>query len=156
GFYSAGLSWEAKREHFLENVSIISNLRLRTSYGTTASPFASDFAYVTTFSRTAYGGNPAIIPYTPGNPDYDWEYAKEFNAGFDLGLLKSNRIRLTAEFYNRLTYNLFFPRVVSATAGIIAIEDVQDENTIPLSSGRMQNRGVEIDLQGDIIKTKDL
>ena len=159
GFYSGGFSWEAKREHFLEDVAVISNLRLRTSYGTTASPFASDFAYVTTFSRASYGGNPAIIPYTPGNPDYDWEFAKEFNVGFDLGLLKSNRIRLTAEFYNRLTYNLFFPRLVSATAGIIATTvgttDI-DANTIPLSSGKMQNRGVEIDLQGDIIKTKDL
>ncbi|HXO76615.1 MAG TPA: hypothetical protein VN824_15290, partial [Puia sp.] len=124
-----------------------------------ASPFASDFAYVTTFNRSSYGGNPAIIPYTPGNPDYDWEFAKEFNVGFDLGLLKSNRIRLTAEFYNRLTYNLFFPRLVSATAGIIATTvgtTSIDANTIPLSSGKMQNRGVEIDLQGDIIKTRDL
>jgi len=155
GFYSAGFSWEAKREHFLENVAVISNLRLRTSYGTTASPFANDFAYVTTFTRSSYGGSPGIIPYTPGNPNYDWEYAKEFNIGFDLGLLKSNRIRLTAEFYNRLTYNLFFPRLVSATAGIIETA-TGDANTIPLSSGKMQNRGFEVDIQGDIIKTKDL
>lgn len=155
GFYSAGFSWEVKKESFLDKVDVISNLRLRTSYGTTASPFANDFAYVTTYSRTSYGGNPGIIPYTPGNPNYDWEYAKEFNIGFDLGLLKSNRIRLTAEFYNRQTYNLFFPRVVSATAGIIETA-TGDANTIPLSSGKMRNRGVEFDLQGDIIKTKDL
>lgn len=154
-FYSIGASWEIKKENFLNNVEVISNLRLRSSFGTTASPFANDFAYVTTFSRSSYGGNSAIIPYTPGNPNYDWEYAKEFNIGFDLGLLKSNRIRLTAEFYNRLTYNLFFPRTVSATAGIIET-DANDANTIPLSSGKMQNRGVEVDLQGDVIKSKDL
>jgi TonB-linked SusC/RagA family outer membrane protein len=153
GFYSLGISWEAKRESFLENVDFISGLRLRSSYGTTASQFVNDFTYVTTFSRASYGGNPAIIPSAPGNPDYDWEYAKELNIGFDLGLLKSNRIRLTAELYNRITYNLFFPRKVSATAGIIETED-NDANTIPLSSGKMRNRGIEIDLQGDIIKNK--
>ncbi|HVU54935.1 MAG TPA: SusC/RagA family TonB-linked outer membrane protein [Puia sp.] len=155
GFYSAGFSWEVKKEDFMNDIDVISNLRLRASYGTTASPFANDFAYVTTYSRISYGGNPGIIPYTPGNPDYDWEYAKELNIGFDLGLLKSNRIRLTAEFYNRQTYNLFFPRMVSATAGIIST-DAGDANTIPLSSGKMQNRGVELDLQGDVIKNKDL
>ncbi len=155
GFYSAGFSWEVKKEDFMNDVAVVSNLRLRGSYGTTASPFANDFAYVTTYSRTSYGGNPGIIPYTPGNPDYNWEYAKELNIGFDLGLLKTGRIRLTAEFYDRQTYNLFFPRMVSATAGIIST-DAGDANTIPLSSGKMQNRGVELDLQGDVIKNKDL
>ena len=155
GFYSAGFSWEVKKESFLDDIAVISNLRLRASYGTTASPFANDFAYVTTYSRSSYGGNPGIIPYTPGNPNYDWEYAKELNIGFDLGLLKSNRIRLTAEFYNRQTYNLFFPRMVSATAGIIET-DANDANTIPLSSGKMQNRGFEFDLQGDVIRNSHL
>ncbi|MHA4808817.1 SusC/RagA family TonB-linked outer membrane protein [Flavitalea flava] len=155
GFYSAGVSWEAKKENFLQDVEFISNLRIRSSYGITASPFANNFAYLPTFTRASYGGNPAIVPNTPGNANYDWEYAKEFNIGFDLGLLKSNRIRLTAEFYNRITYNLFFPRTVSATAGIPSTDD-NDANTIPLSSGKMRNQGVELDLQGDVIRSKDL
>jgi hypothetical protein len=45
--------------------------------------------------------------------------------------------------------------MVSATAGIISTS-TGDANTIPLSSGKMQNRGIELDLQGDIIKNKDL
>lgn len=161
GFYSAGFSWEVKKEDFLSDVAVISNLHLRASYGTSASPFANDFAYVTAYARrssyspSSYGGSPGIIPNTPGNPNYDWEYAKELNIGFDLALLKSGRIRLTADFYNRRTYDLFFPRTVSATSGIIET-DANDANTIPLSSGKMQNRGVELDLQGDVIKNKDL
>jgi TonB-linked SusC/RagA family outer membrane protein len=154
GFYSFGASWEAKKENFLEHADWLSGLRFRSSYGTTASQFVNDFAYLATYGRASYGNNPAIVPVAPGNPDYNWEYAKELNIGFDLGLLKGNRIRLTAEYYNRITYNLFFPRQVSATAGIPGT-DSNDPNTIPLSSGKMRNRGVEFDLQGDIIKNKD-
>lgn len=149
GFYSAGVAWEAKREQFLEDVSFIAALRFRASYGTTASQFGSDFAYLATFARASYGGNAAIVPSQPGNPDYDWEYAKEFNVGFDIGLTKSNRIRLTMEYYNRITSNLFIDQRLSFTAGV-------PDETLPISSGKMRNRGVEIDLQGDIVRKNDL
>jgi TonB-linked SusC/RagA family outer membrane protein len=149
GFYSAGVSWEAKREQFLEDVDFLSVLRFRASYGTTASQFLNDFAYLATFERASYGGNPAIIPDQPGNPEYDWEYAKELNIGFDIGLTKSNRIRLTMEYYNRITSNLFIDQRLSFTAGVPA-------ETLPISSGKMRNRGVEIDLQGDIIRKPEL
>lgn len=146
GFYSVGASWEAKRESFLEDVDLISNLRIRGSYGTTASPFPGDFTYLPTYGSASYGGNAAIIPVQPGNPLYDWEYAKELNIGFDLGLV-NNRIRLTTEFYNRITSNLFIDQPLSATSGF---------ESLNISSGKMRNRGVEIDLQGDVVKSKDL
>jgi TonB-linked SusC/RagA family outer membrane protein len=146
GFYSLGVSWEAKRESFLENVDAISSLRLRASYGTTASQFPSNFAYLPTYGLSSYGGNTAIIPTAPGNPDYDWEYAKELNIGFDLGMIQ-NRIRLTAEYYNRITSNLFIDQPLPAPSGF---------TQFAISSGKMRNRGVEIDLQADVIKTRDL
>jgi TonB-linked SusC/RagA family outer membrane protein len=146
GFYSMGVSWEAKRESFLENVDAISSLRLRASYGTTASPFPSNFAYLPTYGLSSYGGNTAIVPTAPGNPAYDWEYAKELNIGFDLGVIQ-NRIRLTAEYYNRITSNLFIDQPLPAPSGF---------TQFAISSGKMRNRGVEIDLQADVFKTKDL
>jgi TonB-linked SusC/RagA family outer membrane protein len=146
GFYSAGVSWEAKRESFFENVDLISNLRFRASYGTTASPFPSDFAYLPTYGLVGYGGQTATAPTSPGNPFYDWEYAKELNIGFDLGMLQ-NRIRLTTEFYNRITSNLFIDQPLPATSGFTELS---------ISSGKMRNRGVEIDLQGDVIKNNNL
>ncbi|WP_440646513.1 SusC/RagA family TonB-linked outer membrane protein [Chitinophaga sp. 22620] len=149
GFYSAGVSWEAKREAFLADADFLAVLRFRASYGTTASQFLNDFAYLATFERASYGGNPAIVPNQPGNADYDWEYAKELNIGFDIGLTSSNRIRLTAEYYNRITSNLFIDQRLSFTAGV-------PDETLPISSGKMRNRGVEIDLQGDIVRRADL
>lgn len=149
GFYSAGVSWEAKREKFLEDVAFLSTLRFRASYGITASQFLKDFVYLPTFERASYGGKAAIVPKQSGNPDYDWEYARELNIGFDIGLTKNNRIRLTAEFYNRITDNLFIDQRLSFTAGV-------PDETLPINSGKMQNRGIELDLQGDIIRKHDL
>ncbi|HUC80711.1 MAG TPA: TonB-dependent receptor [Flavisolibacter sp.] len=152
GFYSVGASWMAKNEEFLKNSSLISDLRIRTSYGQTASPLGSDFGYLAAFTtgNITYGGVQGIAPRTPGNPDYDWEYVTEFNAGFDLGLFRSSRIRISADFYNRITSNMFFDQPLSATAGFGA------SGSLPLSTGKMRNRGVEFEINTDVVKTKEL
>ncbi|RYZ62785.1 MAG: SusC/RagA family TonB-linked outer membrane protein [Chitinophagaceae bacterium] len=149
GFYSFGASWMAKNEAFLKDVDLISDLRIRTSYGLTASPLGSDFAYLPTYAiggNASYGGVPGIRPQSPGNPAYDWEYVREFNAGFDLGLFASRRLRIVADFYNRITSNMFFDQPLSATSGF---------TTLPLSTGKMRNRGVEFEVAGDVIRSKD-
>jgi len=147
GFYSLGVNWNAKAESFLEPIEWISALNVRSSYGTTASPFGSDFAYLPTFSvSTSYGGAPAIRPGEPGNPAYDWEYVDEFDAGIDLGLFKGNRLSLSVDYYNRITNNMFVEQSLSATSGFSSLQ---------LSTGKMRNRGVEISVAGDVIRTAD-
>jgi TonB-linked SusC/RagA family outer membrane protein len=148
GFYSVGAIWVAKNEAFLKDVAAISDLRIRASYGITASPLSADFGYLATYSAsTSYGGAGGIRPLSPGNPDYDWEYVNETNAGFDLSLFPSRRVRLSADFYNRLTSNMFFNQPLSATSGFA---------TLPLSSGEMENRGVEFEVSGDLVKNRNL
>lgn len=147
GFYSIGANWNAKKEEFLKNIELISDLNFRASYGTTASQFSGNFIYLATFGTTTYGGNNGIRPITPGNTDYDWEYVNEFNTGFDLSLFNSRRIRLSFDYYNRITSNMFIEQPISITSGF----DLQS-----LSSGKMRNRGIEIDLNGDVIKNNEL
>lgn len=149
GFYSISGSWAAKRENFLQNVSFINDLRFRVSYGTTASPLSSDFGYLATYATTtaSYGGVTGIRPATPGNANYDWEYVNEFNTGFDIALFKTNRLRISADYYNKITSNMFFDQPLSATSGF---------STLPLSSGKMRNRGVEVDVSGDVVKNKNV
>ncbi len=148
GFYSIGAIWVAKKESFLKNVDAIADLRIRASYGITASPLGADFGYLATYSAsTSYGGVTGIRPLSPGNPDYDWEYVNEFNTGFDLNLFPAGRLRISADIYNRITSNMFFNQPLSATSGF---------GSLPLSSGEMQNRGVEFDVSGDLIKSNRL
>ncbi len=148
GFYSIGGNWVAKKEDFLKDVDLINDLRFRASYGTTASPLNSDFGYLASFSaNTSYGGVAGTRPTSPGNPDYDWEYVNELNVGFDLHLFKTDRVRISADYYNRITSNMFFDQPLSATSGF---------TTLPLSSGKMRNRGVEFDVSGDIVKNQNI
>lgn len=147
GFYSFGGAWDAKRESFLKDVDFVPVLRFRASYGQTASPFSNNFTYLPTYSvSTSYGGQQAIKPQNIGNPDFDWEYVDEFNTGFDVSLFKTQRIKLSVDWYNRITKNMFIEQPLSATAGT--------ENAM-LSTGKMRNRGVEFSLSGDIIQSKD-
>lgn len=147
GFYSVGLGWEVKRENFLKDVSFVDNLRFRASYGTSANPFSAlgPYAYFRTFKTDQYGGTPAIIPQQPGNPAYNWEYAKELNIGFDLGIW-NNRIRMVTDVYNKVTNNLFIDQPQSITSGFYSMF---------LNSGSMRNRGIEMDVQGDVVRVKD-
>ncbi|MCX2484727.1 SusC/RagA family TonB-linked outer membrane protein [Pedobacter sp. MR2016-24] len=145
GFYSGGANWNVKKESFLQDFSLISDFNLRTSYGTTASPLSGDFNYLATYDLGAtYNGQTGLRPTSPGNVDYDWEYVNEFNAGFDLTLFKSRRLRLTMDFYNKKTSNMFFDQPLSALSGF---------ESVSLSTGKMQNRGIEFDISGDLVKT---
>jgi TonB-linked SusC/RagA family outer membrane protein len=147
GFYSVGANWNTKKEDFLKDVDLVSNLRFRGSYGITASPLSGDFNYLATYrADITYNNVSATRPVTPGNIDYDWEYVNELNIGFDLSLFTNERLRLAVDYYNRNTSNMFFDQPLSATAGFASL---------PLSSGKMRNRGVEFDISGDIIKNRD-
>lgn len=149
GFYSFGANWDVKQENFLKSSDFISELRLRASYGQTASPFGSNFAYLPTYSvNTTYNGLPAIRPRTIGNPDFDWEYVDELNVGFDLSLFKTQRVKLILDWYNKVTRNMFIDLPLSAFSGAGA------GGTAPLSSARMGNKGVEFSLSGDVIQNK--
>ena len=142
-FYSVGLNWNLKDEAFLRDVSALSTLRLRASYGLTASPFGGNFLYRATYDvGSTYGGASALRPTNPGNPDFDWEYVAETNVGLDIGLLPGSRIRLVLDVYNRITRNMFVNQPLSATAGFASYS---------LSTGRLRNRGVEADFQVDIL-----
>jgi len=150
GFYSVGASWNAKAEDFLKDVSLISDLKFRTSYGKTASQFTGDFTYLPTFvSGASYSALTGLTPSNLGNADYDWEYVDEFNLGFDLDLFKTKRLKLVVDYYNRKTYNMFFDQPVSAVVGAGV------GGTLPISTGKMRNRGIEFELNGDIIRNKD-
>lgn len=144
GFYSFGANWNVKEEQFLSNSDFIAALRLRASYGQTASPFGGNFLYLATYAAsTTYGGQPALVPSAIGNPDFDWEYVDEFNTGFDLALFQTKRVHLIFDFYNRITRNMFIDQPLSATAGA---------PEAPLSTGKMRNRGIEFSLNGDILQ----
>lgn len=142
-FYSIGAGYDLP---WLENISWINTVRVRASYGTSAAPPAQNFAYASGYGPTRYDGQPAIAPSAIGNPDYAWEKTEMLNAGLDLAFF-NQRVRLVADFYNRTTKGFFMEEQLSLTSGFPSRN---------INAGNIRNRGVELDLNGDIIRSKDL
>lgn len=150
-FFSVGANWNAKKESFLENVKWIDVLRVRASYGTTATPFGTtnttgNFGYLALYGTTSYAGTPGIAPSTPGNPNYNWEFTGQTNIGFDFSVL-NNRLRTVVDIYQKDTHNLFVTQQLSATSGFASVST---------NAGKMRNKGIEFQIEGDVVKTKDL
>ncbi|WP_207421657.1 SusC/RagA family TonB-linked outer membrane protein [Desertivirga brevis] len=145
GFYSAGLSWNAKEEEFLKDIYFLDGLKFRGSYGKTGSQFPGNFNAFSTYETTKYSGATGIVANSPGNSDYNWEITHQLNFGTDFSLLK-NRIYGSFDWYNKTSSNLFIDQPLSSTSGFI---------TSRINAGKMRNRGIEGELFGDIVSKKD-
>jgi TonB-linked SusC/RagA family outer membrane protein len=145
-FYSAGATWNVSKENFMADVNFVSDLRLRASYGQSASPFTSPFGYLSTYGNARYDGITGIAPATFGNDFYDWEYANQANIGLDFALFK-NKVKATVDVYNKTTKNLFISQQVSRTSGV---------GSLNTNAGSMRNRGIEVDLSADVVSNRDL
>ena len=151
-FPSIAGSWDVTKESFLDEVDAINILRLRLGYGNSGQDNVANFAYKQFFtvagrSEGLYNGNIAVSQgSTLPNLDIRWEKTVESNFGLDFGFLE-NRIRGSVDVYNRKTtdalMNTPFPLETGATS--------YTQNFATIS-----NKGIEVDLSGDIIRTKDL
>ncbi|WP_207493885.1 SusC/RagA family TonB-linked outer membrane protein [Aridibaculum aurantiacum] len=146
-FGSFGLTWVATQENFLRDVKFLNDLRVRASIGTTGSNNAPAGDYPIPMLGTAsYAGANALSPITPGNLDYSWETNRTANLGVDFAVL-NRRLSGTVEVYDRLTKDLFFSIPVDySTSGF---------GSIPSNFGSLRNRGIEIMLRGDVVRTRD-
>jgi TonB-linked SusC/RagA family outer membrane protein len=146
-FWSISGAWAAHKEKFMESLSdVINNLRLRVGYGVNGTTPSSNYAWRTLTSYTAKymekpGGGLANI----GNKYVTWESNYTTNVGIDFGLFK-NRVRGTIEYFNRDSKNLLQDVPISQVTGF---------SSVLQNVGKMNNRGLEIEIGGDIIKNKD-
>lgn len=148
-FYAAGISWNVLREEFAGNWSFINDLKLRASYGTAANadgfPFGN-FGYLAQYDAGSYAGNITIVPTNAGNPALKWEKIATANLGIDFGLIR-NRLTGSVDVYNKRGTDGIVTQTLPAESGF-GSQDVNAATT--------QNRGIEVLLNGDIIKTRDI
>lgn len=146
-FYSFGASWNAMKENFMQNVTVLSELQVRASYGISASPFSTSFGYLPTYTSTGvrYSGASGLALSQIGNQNYDWEYAKSTNIGVDFSLFK-RRIRGSIDVYDKKTENLFISQQLPAEAGARELD---------INAGTMDNKGIEVSLSADLVSTRD-
>lgn len=150
GIFPAGsIAWRVKQEAFMENVNWLSELKFRAGFGLVGNNRIDDYLFLTTFRGDGsyyYGiGNQAVIAYYPAslpNPDLKWESTENRNFGVDIGLFKS-RVNLSVDVYNNTSRDLLLFVPIASTYGYTT----QYQNI-----GKTSNKGVEIQLNADIIK----
>ncbi|MFT4156239.1 TonB-dependent receptor [Parafilimonas sp.] len=144
GFFPSGaFAWRISDEKFFKRLSWISDAKLRASYGLTGNQAIGDYAYMATIvgSTAILGGaSPAIriggVPNIISNYKLGWESNKQLDAGLDLGFL-NDKIRFTADYYIKNTYNLLFSVSIPQTTGYSS----------SLSNiGQVRNQGLELAL----------
>ncbi|MDQ7948728.1 MAG: SusC/RagA family TonB-linked outer membrane protein, partial [Pedobacter sp.] len=144
-FGSGSLTWRISRENFLKDVNWIYDMKIRTSYGKVGNAGISNFASLALYSaNSGYNGIGGISPGSLPNADLTWEDAYTLNIGLDAAFFK-NRLSFTAEYYNRLNKRLLQNRSLPQTSGFASITD---------NAGELRNRGVEFQVNGDILTGK--
>jgi TonB-linked SusC/RagA family outer membrane protein len=134
-FQSAQFAWNAKEEEFMKNITAISDLKLRYSYGQAGNDQIGNVLYAQLYGATrVYGNSSGIFPSQLGNPDLSWETREENNLGMDLSLFK-NRINLTVDAYIKKNRDLLLSRSLYFTTGFTSITQ---------NLGAVENRGLEI------------
>ena len=144
-FPSGALAWKVSEEQFMKNVPLISDLKVRTSYGVTGSQAIGAYATLNNLSsgRTVFGTGryTTFAPGTrlPGN--LKWESTGSFDLGVDIGIV-NNRFRFTADYYNKVTRDLLNTVQLPSSMGY---------TTTLQNVGQIQNRGFEFSFDANIL-----
>ncbi|GAB3896909.1 TonB-dependent receptor [Larkinella knui] len=141
-FPSVSGAWLISGEKFF-NVPVITELKLRASYGLTGNFQIANYGSLDLLSANNYvlgagtgTTNNGVGLSQPANPDLTWEKTSQFNAGLDLGLFRG-RIYLSADFYKSVTKDLLLSVNVPLSSGFAtALRNV----------GSVQNTGIELGL----------
>jgi TonB-linked SusC/RagA family outer membrane protein len=145
-FWSVAASWNIAREAFMESVPTISSLKLRASYGVNGTLPTNNYGYMNLVTYSdKYMGQPGGTLSTIADNNLAWETSYTYNIGIDFGILK-DRIRGTIEYYNRTSKNLLQDVPISTVTGF---------SSTLRNIGRINNNGLEIELNADIIRRRD-
>jgi TonB-dependent starch-binding outer membrane protein SusC len=148
-FPSGALSWRISQENFLKQAKAISDLKLRVSYGLTGNQAVASLQTKSLlgFTQYPYGGvlQTGVFPAVLGNQDLKWETTKQLNVGLDFGFW-DQRLSGSINYYHKRTEDLLQYFALPQNSGYGA----QLRNV-----GSISNRGVELELHGSIIRSKD-
>lgn len=145
-FWSVGGMWNIRNEKFMHNASEwLTNAQLSVSTGTTGNSSIPDYEHLALVNGgPVYNHMGGIVISSRGNENLTWEETWATNVALKLGFW--NRLDLGIEFYNKKTTDMLMAVPTSFTTGFGS----KWENV-----GTMLNRGVELSISGDVIRTQD-
>lgn len=164
-FPSAAISWKAHQEEFIRSLGVFDELKFRLSYGVSGNQGISPYQTLSRYGSEKYFNNGSWVTtigpgYVSGwtgqdgiyrvwsgipNPDLKWESTDQFDFGLDMGFF-NNRLHASFDFYIKKTKDLLRQRNLSLSSGY---------DKMWVNDGNIENRGVELTLDGVILSTPD-
>lgn len=153
-FPSVALGWTLTEEPWLKNQKVLSNLKLRASYGVTGQQEGiGNYNYLPVYTYSVTGAEALINgqyinTYRPEAyvSDLKWETTTSWNFGLDFGFL-NGRIGGAIDFYTRKTKDLL--------ASVPTAAGTNFSKTILTNVGNVDSKGIEISLNATPIQNKD-
>ncbi len=153
-FWSTGGSWTISKEPFMADMNdIFSSLKLRASYGEVGNDASAGYyGFMALYGLTQNANLGAA--YKTQNDAYDiqWETSSSFGVGVDATIF--DRVNLTLDYFDKRSKDLLFDVNLPLSAG--ATSTSAAEATITKNLGSVSNRGVEIMVDFDLIRNKNL
>ena len=156
-FPAVGLGYRLKEENFLKDVAVISELKLRASYGQTGQQdIGNDFAAYYGFQPIyTFGTNTAAYPFGSLGTvltirpeayiaDRQWETTTTYDLGLDYGIGSSGRVTGTIDVYQKRSTNLLF------FGDLAAGSNLTNQGTYNI--GTFDNRGIEFAINTAVVK----
>lgn len=143
---AVSVGWNISKESFMQDVSVINNLKLRAGYGQTSNQAVAVYSTLGRLDTRPYNFGPTgygvgfYVNQLP-NANLGWEYSKTFNVGLDFALLK-NRLSGTVEYYITKTEDILLGLSLPPTSGV---------SSITSNVGTTENKGFELALNGTIL-----
>ena len=145
-FWSAGIGWNVHKEHFLEDLEGLDQLRFRASTGYSGSQNFNSYQAMATYKYYNEVYDNIIGSYLLGlaNPDLQWQKTRDNNFGVDLTLFDA--LDVTFDYYVKNTENLLTPVSLPPSAGFSSYTE---------NLGETKNKGVEFKVNYRVLKNND-
>ena len=150
-FPSVAVAWTVSNEPFMQPLSgVVSNLKLRTSYGVIGNQDIAPFSTLSLLSSTTtyFGTSNGITGYWENSiatPDIKWEKTRQFDIGLDIGLF-NNRVDISVDYFNKQTSDALLSTNLANYLG---------GTSYMINAGKVSNTGVDLSLNARIFDSKD-
>ena len=142
---------DLSKENFMANIKSISFLKLRASYGSVGYEAIAPYQSQSLADQMDYlfGAATRISGYAPGcilaNPNLKWETSTTLNLGLNFGLF-DNRLTGTVEAYDKRTTDMLVKKQMPPIGYSAQWDNI----------GEVQNKGIELNIEGALVRTKEL
>lgn len=144
-FPSGSAAWRISQENFWKS-RLVSDLKLRVSYGITGNSNIGNYPSLATFGPTTYSDIASLNLNSPGNSNLRWEQTGQFDIGFDAVIGKG--INVVVDYYKKKTKDLILDNPILATVGFPG-------NLIRENIGSIESSGFELAVTLPVIQKRD-